>query len=67
MWALDTDALTLWLHGHASIVRHVEEHNPGELAITIIAVEEVMSGWYRLIRQARTDDKLVRAYESLQG
>src|SRR5437016_2540387 len=26
----------------------------------------MLSGWYRLIRQARNDDKLVRAYESLQ-
>lgn len=44
----------------------MEEHDPDELAITIITVEEVLSGWYRLIRQAREDDKLVRAYESLQ-
>ena len=56
MWALDTDTLTLWLRGH----------EPDDLAITIITVEEVLSGWYRMIRQARDDDKLVRAYQSLQ-
>src|SRR6266446_4524568 len=66
MWALDTDTLTLWLRGQPAVVRRVEEHDPDELAITIITVEEVLSGWYRLIRQARNDDKLVRAYESLQ-
>ena len=65
MWALDTDTLTLWLHGQASIARRVSEHDPDELAITIITVEEVLSGWYRLIRQARNDDKLVRASPSL--
>src|SRR5437764_101510 len=66
MWVLDTDTLTLWLHGQTLIGRRVSEHNPDELAVTIITIEEVLSGWYRLIRQARNDDKLVRAYESLQ-
>ena len=63
MWALDTDSLTLWLRGHESVVQRVPLHPPDELAITI---EEVLSGWYRLIRQAREDDKLVRAYHWLQ-
>jgi tRNA(fMet)-specific endonuclease VapC len=66
MWALDTDTLTLWLRGHATVVRRVAEHQPEFLAITIITVEEVVSGWYRLIRQARDDDCLVRAYHWLQ-
>ena len=66
MWALDTDTLTLWLRGHEAVVRRVEAHGPDDLAITIITVEEVLSGWYRMIRQARDDDKLVRAYQSLQ-
>ena len=66
MWALDTDTLTLWLRGDAAVGRRVEDHDPDELSVTIVTVEEVLSGWYRLIRLARDDDKLVRAYESLQ-
>ena len=53
MWALDTDTLTLWLRGQATVGQRVEAHAPEELAITIITVEEVLSGWYRVIRQAR--------------
>jgi len=66
MWALDTDTLTLWLRGQASVVRRVEAHRADELAITIITVEEVLGGWYRMIRQARDDDNLLRAYQWLQ-
>jgi len=66
MWALDTDTLTPWLRGQPAVVRQVEAHPPGDLAFTIITVEEVLSGWYRLIRQSRDDDKLVRAYHWLQ-
>ena len=66
MWALDTDTLTLWLRGQSAVVERVEEHDPDELAITIITVEEVLNGWYRILRQAREDSEIVRAYGSLQ-
>ncbi len=66
MWALDTDMLTLWFRGHPVVTRQVAECAPEDLAITIITVEEIVSGWYRLIRQARDDEKLVRAYHWLQ-
>ena len=66
MWALDTDTLTLWSRGQATVGQRVEAHAPEELAITIITVEEVLSGWYRVIRQARDDEKLARAYRWLQ-
>jgi tRNA(fMet)-specific endonuclease VapC len=66
MWALDTDTLTLWLRGQRAVVERVEEHDPDELAITIITVEEVLNGWYRILRQARDDSEIVRAYGSLQ-
>ena|SRR5438093_228387 len=66
MWALDTDTLTLWLRGHDKVGQRIEGHAPEELAITIITVEEVLSGWYSVIRQARDDEKLARAYQWLQ-
>ena len=66
MWALDTDALTLWFRGNPAVGHRVAEHPPEDLAITIVTVEEVLSGWYRLIRQARDDQMLVRSYHWLQ-
>jgi tRNA(fMet)-specific endonuclease VapC len=66
MWVLDTDTLTLWFRGDPSIVQHVGAHTPDDLAVSIITVEEVLSGWYRLIRRAQDDEQLARAYRWLQ-
>ncbi len=66
LWVLDTDMLSLFLHGDALVSQHVGTVGPDELAVTIITVEEVLTGWYAEIRRARRDDQLVRAYAALQ-
>lgn len=63
---LDTDCLTLLLHGNAAICRHAAAHDPAELALTIVTVEETLTGWYAQIRKAGKDDQLIRAYAALQ-
>ncbi len=35
------------------------------MAITVVTVEEELGGWYTLLRQARTPDEEVRAYERI--
>jgi tRNA(fMet)-specific endonuclease VapC len=51
---LDTDILSLYQHEHSVVKRRVEEYvQRGELAITVISVEEQLRGWYTLVRQAR--------------
>jgi tRNA(fMet)-specific endonuclease VapC len=39
--------------------------DPRDLAITIILVEEQISGWYTVLRRAKTPVELARAYERL--
>src|SRR5262249_709475 len=39
---------------------------PADLAITIITVEEILTGWYSQIRRAKKDEPLIRAYAALQ-
>lgn len=53
-YILDTDTLSLLSHGHPSVRRAVDAKQPSELAITVISVEEQLSGWYSLLRQARS-------------
>jgi tRNA(fMet)-specific endonuclease VapC len=36
-----------------------------DLAITVITVEEHLSGWYTLLRRSRTPDRVALAYRSL--
>jgi tRNA(fMet)-specific endonuclease VapC len=44
LWVLDTDTLTLLQHNHPAVCRHAGQHAPQELAITVITVEEQLSG-----------------------
>ena len=38
---------------------------PSDLAITVISVEEQLTGWYTLLRNARRPDDLAHAYQRL--
>jgi tRNA(fMet)-specific endonuclease VapC len=66
LWVLDTDSLTLLYRGHESVCRRARAHAKNELAVTIVTVEEVLTGWYAQIRRATDDDQLCGAYRALQ-
>ena len=48
LYVLDTDILTLFEREHATVVARILEHPPATIAISIVTVEEQMSGWYVL-------------------
>lgn len=56
LYVRDSDILSLYQRGHAIVRDRVERHELGELAITIISVEELLSGWYT-VRRRRTGRK----------
>jgi tRNA(fMet)-specific endonuclease VapC len=66
LFVLDTDCLTLLLHGQTEICKQAAAHDPADLAVTIVTVEETLTGWYSQIRRAKKDDQLIRAYAALQ-
>jgi tRNA(fMet)-specific endonuclease VapC len=65
LFVLDTDSLSLLQRGHPQVSQRCAAQQPGELAITVISLEEQISGWYRLLRQAKQPDDLARAYQNL--
>jgi len=65
MYVLDTDNLSLHQRGHPVIASHIAAHAPAYLAVTVISVEEQISGWYNLLRTTARRDKLAIAYQSL--
>jgi tRNA(fMet)-specific endonuclease VapC len=65
LYILDTDHITLYRHGQPGVVRRVESVPADQLTISVVTVEEQLSGWYSQVRQARTAEKLTRAYEGL--
>jgi tRNA(fMet)-specific endonuclease VapC len=65
LYVLDTDIFSLYRRGHPTLNAKVDSRPLGDLAITVATVEEELAGWYSLLRQARTPDEEVRAYDHL--
>ena len=62
---LDTDTLSLLQEGHAAVVARVATCASEDLAITVISVEEQLSGWYRRLRRAKRPEELAKVYDRL--
>jgi tRNA(fMet)-specific endonuclease VapC len=67
MYILDTDHLSLFQRNHPYVSTRVLATSPLELATTIITLEEQMRGRLNRVRQARSDEAIVRAYQNLQA
>ncbi len=65
LFILDTDTLSLHERGHPVLSPAIRARQPGELAITVISVEEQLSGWYSLLRRATQPPDVARAYQRL--
>jgi tRNA(fMet)-specific endonuclease VapC len=65
LYVLDTDHLSLYRHGHKTVSARIEATPASDLAITIVTIEEQLTGWYTQIRKARNIDQLERAYRGL--
>ena len=64
-YVLDTDTLTLFEEGHPNVLQRVAAHSAADLAITVLSVEEQLSGWYSRLRQAKDPARLALAYGRL--
>jgi tRNA(fMet)-specific endonuclease VapC len=65
LYVLDTDILTLYYHGDPVVLRNVDAHISTDLAITVITVDEQLTGWYALTRKAGQPKEIARAYSHL--
>ena len=65
LFVLDTDILTLFQREHATVAARIAEHPPAEIAISIVTVEEQLSGWYVQLRKAKSAERLAWAYRGL--
>jgi tRNA(fMet)-specific endonuclease VapC len=65
LYVLDTDILTLLQGGDPAVIRNVVSHATDALAITVISVEEQLTGWYTQVRRAKRRDLLAGAYQRL--
>ncbi len=63
LYVLDTDCFTLFQRGHEAVVAHVAAVD--RLAITIVTVDESLTGWYSRVRQSKNSEQLAAAYRGL--
>jgi tRNA(fMet)-specific endonuclease VapC len=65
LFLLDTDHLTLYQVGHPRVLQNLSLHVAQRLAISVITVEEQLTGWQRALRQARDVARREQAYRRL--
>jgi tRNA(fMet)-specific endonuclease VapC len=65
LFVLDTDILTLFERGNAVVTARIVEHASKEIAISVVTVEEQLSGWYAQLRKARDPERIAWAYRHL--
>jgi len=65
LFVLDTDVLTLYDRGDPTVVHRVDARQSNELAISVMSVDEQLTGWYTATRQARRPEEVARAYARL--
>ncbi|MBO0696880.1 MAG: type II toxin-antitoxin system VapC family toxin [Zavarzinella sp.] len=67
LYLLDTDTFSLYLRGHLKVLGQVINHPASDLAVPIISVEELWSGWWTATRQAKSTGQAAYAYDQLTG
>src|SRR5262249_51089853 len=65
LYVLDTDIMTLLQALHPTVNQRYSAHSPNDVGVTVITVEERLSGWYRCLRQANKRDKRAAVYQQL--
>jgi tRNA(fMet)-specific endonuclease VapC len=65
LFILDTDIVSLFRDGQPQVTQRVAAHPPADLAVTVLSIEEQLSGWYTMLRRAKRPPELERAYREL--
>lgn len=64
-YVLDTDILSLFQRSHPAVTAEVRKHASAELTISVLTVEEQLSGWYKELRRATRPPVLAAVYQRM--
>lgn len=65
LYVLDSNVLSLIQKGDLQLRSRVTQRAPGEVAVSIITVEEQLRGWFTLLRRAKRAAQIAFAYDQL--
>lgn len=64
-YVLDTDTFSLWQSRHLDVSRRVMATDPDRLAVTVITIDEVLTGWQTAVRRPLPPPQLAEKYGRL--
>ena len=62
---LDTNIVSRYRHGVPHIVERFKTMPRSQRTVAIITAEEQLSGWYNSLRQAKSDERVIKSYVEL--
>jgi tRNA(fMet)-specific endonuclease VapC len=62
---MDTDIASLFQRGHATVCAAAANHALNEVGITVLTVEEQLSGWHRELRKPKDPPALAAVYQRM--
>lgn len=62
LYLLDTDHFTLYEFGHPQVLRNIARNLASSLAVSVITVEEQLTGWQRALHKAKDDRRREQIY-----
>lgn len=65
LYVFDTDHLSLYQTGHACVLQNLMRRVQDQLALTVISVEEQLSGWQTALRKTRDDVRRAEVYRRM--
>ncbi len=65
LFLFDTDHLTHYQRGHPQVLINMVRHVTDQLAISVITVEEQLTGWQRALSQAKDDVRRAEVYRRM--
>lgn len=64
-YILDTDVTTLLRGGHPVVLARSRAVSAADVGVSVVRVEEQLTGWYTYLRKARRTDQVEKAYREL--
>jgi tRNA(fMet)-specific endonuclease VapC len=66
LWILDTDHISLLQRNHPNVKQRLTSIDPNKIFVTVITFEEQMRGRLNQVKQAKSQESLISAYNALR-
>ena len=66
LWILDTDHISLLQRNHPNVKQRLTSIDPNKIFVTVITFEEQMRGRLNQVKQAKSQESLIAAYNALR-